>query len=131
MLSGSDGPGGSRGGDTPDAVKEAVGEAFGERGHASEDRARARKDAKDSVLGQSTANQQPGDEDRALLHDEIRRALTEGLSALGGFDPRSSAVTIVPSGASTFHGPIAGRDIILDGQRDTAVLSPVSIEAIN
>jgi hypothetical protein len=52
------------------------------------------------------------------------------LSALGGFNSQASAVTIVPGGTSTFHGPVAGRDIIMGGDRDNAVLLEVTGKAI-
>jgi hypothetical protein len=75
--------------------------------------------------------EKPGDEERSALQNEIRDAVADGLSTLGGFDSHTSAVTIVPGGASNFHGPIAGRDIIMGGgERDNAVLSAVSAKTI-
>ena len=71
-----------------------------------------------------------GDEERSAQQSEIRDAVAEGLSALGGFGAHASAVTIVPGGSSTFTGPIAGRDIILGGNRDDALQREVTAETI-
>jgi hypothetical protein len=85
--------------------------------------------AKDASEGGSAADR-PGDEERSLLQSEIRDAVADGLSTLGGFDSHTSAVTIVPGGATTFHGPVAGRDIIMGGERVSVVLSAVSARTI-
>ncbi len=71
-----------------------------------------------------------GDEERSAQQSEIRDAVAEGLSSLGGFGAHASGVTIVPGGASTFSGPIAGRDIIIGGNRDDALQREVSAETV-
>lgn len=80
---------------------------------------------------ETTGAEEPGNEDRGAAQSEIRDAIADGLCALGGFDSHASAVTIVPGGASTFHGPVAGRDIIMGGERDNAVLLEVPARTID
>src|SRR5438105_1574271 len=91
-------------------VREAVGKVFDKPPESPDGKDTAEaKENRDG--GRDRSANQPGDEERGLLQNEIRAALADGLSALGGFGSGTSAVTIVPGGTSTFTGPIAGRDV--------------------
>jgi hypothetical protein len=112
-----------------DRVKEAVGKALGEAAETPPDKDAARSADTADAGDDGSKAEQPGDEERSAVQNEIRDAVADGLSTLGGFESHNS-VTIVPGGAGTFHGPVAGRDVIIGGDRDSVVLSAISARAI-
>jgi len=114
------------GADGADAVKETVDKALDEPVGTPTDRSAERPANSKGSGGGKSAAEQPGDEERGLRQNEIRGALADGLSTLGGFDSHTSAIMIIPGGTSTFQGPIAGRDIVMGGERVSAVLSAIS-----
>lgn len=69
---------------------------------------------------------QPGDDNRARLQDEIRSSVADGRTAFGN---RSSKVVILGD-KITFEGPVTGGDAILAQDRKRPVLCTLSVRTV-